>query len=136
MNKLIPIALMATFSMTAAYATEHHSGHGGGPMGGGGGSSGCMKPKMSKFTPEHLATVAPESEISFVVLNIESANQISVKIKDIPVEIHAEYKEPFFLVKTKLPASLRNTAARVNIKIDSKFSHCEGQDGWLLKISG
>ncbi|MFZ2449569.1 MAG: hypothetical protein WAW36_03520 [Methylovulum miyakonense] len=136
MNRVIPIAFLALFSFTASHAAEHHSGHGGGVMGGGGGGGGCMKPKLAKFTPEHLATAAPESEISFVVLNIEHPSQISVRIKDIPVEILTEYKEPFYLVKTKLPASLRNTAARVNIKISAKSAHCEGEGGWLLKISG
>lgn len=134
MNKIIPIALIAMLSGTVATAAEHHSGHGGGSMGGSSGGE-CLKPKLAKFTPEHLATVAPGSDISFVALNISHPEQIVIKIKEIPVEFDSEYKEPYYLIKTKLPASLHNTAARIHIKVNAKSSHCEAEGGWLVKIS-
>ena len=126
---------MATLLTATAYAAEHHSGHGGGK--GSGGSAGtCMKPRLSSFTPGHLAKVAPESKFSFKVMNIDNPDQISIKVKEITVEFDSEFKDPFYLVTAKLPASLRNTAARINIRVDAKYSHCEGEDGWLVLISG
>lgn len=135
MNKLIPAAFLALFSLTAAHATEHHSGHGAGMAGMGGSEAGCMKPKLAKFSPEHLATAAPGSEVSFVVLNIYHPNQVAITIKGIPVKADVEFKDPFYVVKTKLPDELRNTVARVNVKINAKSPHCEAEGGWLVKIS-
>ncbi|MDD2725135.1 MAG: hypothetical protein PHH59_14090 [Methylovulum sp.] len=137
MKKLISATfLVAIFSMTTAYAAEHHSGHGGGQGGGGGSAGACMKPRLSNFTPGHLAKVAPESEISFKIINIDNPDQISITIKEISVEFDSEFKAPFYLIKAKLPASLRNTAARINIRVNAKYPQCEGEDGWLVLISG
>ncbi|ASF47061.1 hypothetical protein [Methylovulum psychrotolerans] len=135
MYKMMTVAFMALLAMGTAQATEHHSGHGGGAMGGGGGGGACMKPKLAKFFPENMATAAPESEISFVVININHPDQIEVTIKGIEVEAQAEFKDPFYLVKAKLPASLRNTVARINVKVNAKSPHCENTAGWLVKIS-
>jgi hypothetical protein len=136
MKKTILLALIAFLSVSAGHAAEHHSGHGGG-MGGGGGSGGaCMKPKLAKFTPEQLATVAPGAEISFVALNINHPSQVSVIVKGIPVELNSEFKDPYYLFKAKLPDSLRSTVARVNIKVTAKSPPCEAEGGWLLKIGG
>jgi hypothetical protein len=122
-------------TMSAANAAEHHSGHGGGS--GGGGSAGtCGKPHLGKFMPPHLATIAPEGEFSFIASNIDKPEQVAVTVKNIPVEVTAEYKDPFYLFKGKIPASLVNTAARINIKVSAKSPHCEAENGWLLKISG
>ena len=133
--KLIVIFFIISFlNIGAAYASEHHSGHGGG--GGGGSSAGtCLKPRLGKFLPPHLATVAPESEFSFLAFNIDKPEQIAVTVKNIPVEVTAEFKDPYYVITGKIPASLVNTAARINIKVSAKSSHCEAEDGWLLKIS-
>lgn len=122
-------------AMSAAFATEHHSGHGGGAMGGGGSRSGCLKARLERFSPAPLATVSPGSAFSFYAFNVEEPEQISVTVKKIPVEITSEYKEPFFVVKGKLPDSLSNTAARIDIKVKAKSPHCEAENGWLVKIS-
>ncbi len=120
----------------AAQATEHHSGHGGGANGGGSGSGGeCIKARLAKFLPAHLATVAPESEFSFVAYNIQKPEQVAVTVKNIPVELDAEFKDPFYLMKGKLPAALNNTMARINVKVSAKSSHCEAENGWLVKIT-
>ncbi|MGR8997869.1 MAG: hypothetical protein ACU88J_02320 [Gammaproteobacteria bacterium] len=127
--------IISFLTMSGANAAEHHSGHGGGS--GGGGSAGtCGKPHLGKFMPPHLATIAPEGEFSFIVSNIDKPEQIAVTIKNIPVEVAAEYKDPFYLIKGKIPASLVNTAARINIKVSAKSPHCEAENGWLLKVSG
>jgi hypothetical protein len=119
--------------MSVANAVDH-SAHGGGSSG----SSSpitCEKPHLSKFLPVKLALVAPNSEFSFRVTNISNPDQISVTVKNIPVEIVADFKDPFYAVTAKLPDSLRNTVARINIKVSGKSSHCEAEDGWLVKIS-
>ena len=134
---LVIFFIISFFNIGAAYASEHHSGHGGGSGGGGGGGSAgvCGKPNLGKFLPPHLATIAPEAEFSFLVFNIDKPEQISVTVKNIPVEVTAEYKDPYYLIKGKMPASLVNTAARINIKVSAKSPHCEAENGWLLKIS-
>jgi hypothetical protein len=128
--------IISFLNISAANATEHHSGHGGGSGGGGGGSTGtCGKPNLGKFLPPHLATVTPGAEFSFLVFNIDKPEQVSVTVKNIPVEVTAEFKDPYYLFKGKLPASLVSTAARINIKVNAKSPHCEAENGWLLKIS-
>lgn len=132
-NKFLSILFLLVAANTGN-AAEHHSGHGGG-NGGGGGGGDCIKPHLSKFIPAHLATVIPEAEFSFIALNVNKPEQISVMVKNIPVEITTEYKAPFYLVKGKLPATLSNTFARINIKVIAKSSHCEAETGWLVKIA-
>ncbi len=134
-NLLITITAIALLSSGAVTAAEHHSGHGGGAKSGGTTSSTCGKPQLAKFLPAHLANVAPGASFSFVAFNIDKPENISVTAKNIPVELSAEFKDPFYLIKGKLPASLVNTAARINIKVTGKSPHCEAEDGWLLLIA-
>ena len=136
--QLLTIFFILSFlNSSAIIASEHHSGHGGGNKGadGGSGASSCEKAHAGKFLPPHLATVTPGAEFSFLAFNVDRPNQIHVTVKNIPVAVTAELKEPYYLIKGKIPASLFNTAARINIKIDAKSSHCEAEDGWLLKIA-
>ena len=134
-NKLLGLFFMiACLNSGAINASEHHSGHGGGARGSSTPST-CEKARLNKFLPPHLATVVPEAEFSFLVFNIDKPEQVSVTVKNIPIDFTAEFKDPFYLIKGKLPASLVNTAARINIKVSAKSSHCEAEDGWLLKIA-
>jgi hypothetical protein len=98
--------------------------------------SACIHPHFDKIKPAHLSTVAPGSEFSFIVYNIEKPEQVSVTVKKQPVDISTEFKDPYFIVKGKLPENLKDTAARVDVKINSKYHACRAEDGWLLKISG
>jgi len=134
---LVIFFIICFFTMGAAKASEHHSGHGGGGGGGdGGGSAGtCGKPQLGKFLPPHLATIAPEGKFTFLVFNIDKPEQVAVTVKNMPVEVTAEFKDPYYLFTGKMPASLVNTAARINVKVSAKSPHCEAEDGWLLKIS-
>jgi len=129
------ITIFAFISSGAVTAAEHHSGHGGGAKSGGGSASTCGKPQLAKFSPAHLANVAPEASFSFIAFNVDKPEQVSVTVKNIPVEVSAEFKDPFYLIKGKLPASLVNTAARINIKVTGKSPHCEAEAGWLLLIA-
>ena len=133
--RLLTIFFMVScFNVSAGYAAEHHSGHGA-SSGGGGGENACSKPQLTKFLPANLATVAPGSDFSFMALNVSKPEQIEVTVKTIPVEVTTEDKESFYLVKGKLPADLVNTTARINIKVNAKISRCDGESGWLVKIT-
>jgi hypothetical protein len=132
---LVMVFIGCILDISGAFATEHHSGH---SMGGGGGAetmASCLKPHVSKFRPAHLATVSPGSEFSFVAFNIHKPENISVTVKKLPVVITSEFKDPYYLVKGKLPASLKSTAARIDVKVSGKSSHCETENGWLVKIA-
>jgi len=133
-SRLLAIFFMVScFNVSAGYAAEHHSGHG--ASSGGGGENACSKPQLTKFLPANLATVAPGSDFSFMALNVSKPEQIEVTVKTIPVEVTTEDKESFYLVKGKLPADLVNTTARINIKVNAKISRCDGESGWLVKIT-
>lgn len=133
MKKALLLAIFFLFNSSLAYAgAGGHAGHGGGGSGGG---SSCIKPRLNKFTPEHLATVAPGSEFSFWVFNIQNTEELEVTVKNEPVPLTFENKDAFYLVKGKLPTSLSNTTARISIKVASKVARCDAEGGWLLKIS-
>jgi hypothetical protein len=134
--KLLAIFFMLScFNFSTSNAAEHHSGHGGSKAGGGSGASACAKPQLTKFAPANLTTVAPGSIFSFSAFNVSSPEQIEVTVKSIPVAVTTEDKESFYVVKGTLPAELNNTVARINIKVNAKFSKCEGENGWLVKIA-
>lgn len=118
---------------TVQAGASGHAGHEGGS--GSGGASSCLKIRISKFHPEHLATVHPGSEISFVAVNVPDTDQIHVTVKGIPVEVSTEENESFMVVRGKLPPELHGTAARVNVKINGRASRCDAEDGWLVKIA-
>jgi len=132
--KLLTTVFAVIFSVNVQAAMDHSRHNGGGSQAAMGGSD-CLRPHISKMQPVHLTTVVPGSEFSFVVTNLEDPKQVSVEVKRQPVEVEAEFKDPFYIVKGKIPSSLHNTVARVDVKIDSKFSTCRAADGWLLKIS-
>lgn len=127
--------MISCINVSTGYAAEHHSGHGGNSAGGGGSENICAKPQLTKFVPANLANVAPGSEFSFRAFNVSKPEQIEVTVKAIPVAVAIEDKESFYLVKGHLPADLVNTIARINIKVNSKISKCEGENGWLVKIA-
>ena len=134
--KLLALCSILTIFMTgAATASEHHSGHGGGMSGGGGTTSSCGKPNLGKFLPPHLSTVVPEAEFSFLVFNIDKPEQVYATVKSIPVELSAEFRDPYYIFKGKLPAALVNTPARINITVKAKSPHCEAENGWLVIIA-
>lgn len=135
MKKIYLLAVILAVSMFDAQAAMDHSAHRGRGAKAETGGAACVRPQLSKMQPAHLATVAPGSEFSFVVSNLSDPEQVSVEVKRQPVEIQTEFKNPYYIVRGKIPESLRNTAARVDVKIDSKMASCRAEDGWLLKIS-
>ncbi|MDD5228549.1 MAG: hypothetical protein PHN45_07030 [Methylococcales bacterium] len=129
----IALGLATLLFATSSYAIDH-SMHTGGSMGGGGSSTTCEKARFDKFQPEHLATVAPESEFSFTAFNVQKPEQIEVNVKSHPVAITTETKGDLYRVTGKLPAELKNTTARINIKATTKSEKCNGEGGWLVTI--
>jgi hypothetical protein len=93
----------------------------------------CKKPKFYDFTPKHLSAVAPESEISFKIARAKSPEHVHLDVKKIPVALSAENMDLFYLMKGKLPAELRGTFARINVKAVGDGG-CHVEDGWLVKI--
>lgn len=94
----------------------------------------CIKPKFYEFAPKHLSEVAPGSEISFKVARVKKPEEVHLQVKQIPVPLVAENKELYYEMKGKLPAELRGTFARVNVRAVGEGG-CHVDDGWLLKIT-
>jgi hypothetical protein len=126
------IGLLSLFVATNSHAIDH-SMHGGNS----GSSSGmaCVKAQFSKFEPEHLATVSPESEFSFLAFNVQKPEQIEVTIKSQSVPLTIEPKGDFFHVVGKLPPELHDTTARINLKATAKNEKCNAEAGWLVTIT-
>ncbi len=135
MKKIHLLATLCAFSMLDVQAAMDHSAHRGKGAKAETGGASCVRPQLSKMLPAHLATVAPGADFSFVVSNLSDPDQVFVEVKRQPVEVQIEFKDPYYIVRGKIPESLRNTAARIDVKIDSKVSSCREEDGWLLKIS-
>jgi hypothetical protein len=134
-SNILAILLSVGFCNAAwAQSTEGHSGHGGG-TGGGGNDAACIKAKISRYNPEHLATVAPGSEFSFAVSGSNGPGHIHVSIRNQAVDVTVEDKDTFYLVKGKLPPELKNQTVRLSIKAKAKVGKCDANDGLLLKVT-
>ena len=93
----------------------------------------CKKPRISEFNPPHLAKVSPQSEFSLLVSGKVIPESIFVTVKNEPVDIEISRKISKFLVTGTLPASLKNTHARINITAKGT-NQCKGSAGWLVNI--
>lgn len=136
LNRLLfSLLLTMTISNTVfAQAAPNHGGHGGGGSSGSGDDSSCIRAKISRYKPEHLATVAPSSEFSFAVSGSNGPNHIHVSIRQEPVKVTVEDKDSFYLVKGNLPADLKNQTVRISVQAKAKFSKCDAEGGILLTI--
>jgi len=114
----------------ASAQSTGHIGHNGE-----GGALSCVKAKITHYQPEHLATVAPGSEISFFVSGSNGPGHIHVIVRDEPLVLTLDDKEVYYVVKTHLPAKYKNEAVRINIKVEARYSKCDADGGLLLKIT-
>lgn len=130
---LVAIFLIGINSTSWAQSTTGHGGHGG--SGGAGTDDGCIKAKISRYTPENLSSVAPGSDYSFAVSGSNGPGHIHVTIKQEPVTVQVEDKDSFYLVKGKLPESIKNSVVRISVKAKAKNSKCDADGGWLLKVT-
>jgi len=112
-------------------------GHGGGHSSfkKGVGKNSCKATVITRTKPEHLASVSPQSEISFWVkgIDIKDAKSVEATAKKIPITLTVEEKDPFLAFKGKLPDSLKGTAARIQVSVN--YKKCPAEKGWLLKIT-
>ncbi|AEF99188.1 hypothetical protein [Methylomonas methanica] len=131
--KILATLYAVSFSgIGMAQSTGGHGGHGGGN---GGGGADCIKAKISRYTPEHLATVAPGSEFSFAASGSNGPGHIHVSIKQQPIAVTIQDKDTFYQVKGKLPKEIKNSVVRISVSLKSKVSRCDAEGGWLLKVS-
>lgn len=133
LNRLFAM-LLTISSITPVWAQSTPS-HGGHNSGGNREDGGCINAKISRFSPDHLATVAPGAEFSFAVSGSNGPGHIHVSIKQEPVPIQVEDKDSFYLVKGKLPDEIKNTVVRISVKAKAKNSKCDADSGWLLKVT-
>ena len=117
-----------------AQSSGGHGDHGGS---GSKGSMTCQKLRLNKnkLMPEPLSEVAPSSEISFLAFGVDNPDHLQVFVKKIPVEITTEFKDTFYRVRGNLPAELKGTPARITVKFNAKNPKCNGEEGWLVKIT-
>ena len=127
----ILITLVALGCCQLAWGQAQHGGHGGGSEDS---AATCAKAKISHFSPEPLALVMPGSAFSFFVSGINGPGHVHVSIRDQPVAISTEDKDSFYVVNGKLPLSYKNETVRISVKAKAKYSKCDAESGWLLKI--
>ena len=125
----------ALLTVTMILLTQTVSAYVPNTSGGGGGDGACAKPKFSQFVPAVKTEAKSGSEFSFVASANTHPGSIKVSVKNIPVPISVPDKpENMFKVTGRLPESLKNTFARININAESS-GQCKGTEGWLIKIT-
>jgi len=98
-----------------------------------GGMNSCEPPELSEFKPPHLSVVTPQSEFSFTASQKVSPGSIVVSAKKQAVEMTVDKTDDGYIVSGKLPESINNTYARIEIKAVTAAG-CKGNNGWLLNI--
>ena len=94
----------------------------------------CTKPKFSEFVPADKSEVAAQSDFSFTASAATYPESIQVTVKKQPVAIRVTEKNGAYRITGKLPDSLRNTYARIDIGAEGP-NQCKGSGGWLVKIT-
>ncbi len=93
----------------------------------------CKKPTFTNVSPEHLATVPHESNISFHTSAATLPHSIRVIANKIPVEIDVKKTNDGFVVSGKLPDAIKRKYVRIDFS-GTTTNSCQGTDGWLLEI--
>ena len=105
----------------------------------GGSLDACTQVNFEAFTPppfsqdKNNVEVAPKSEFSFLASKTTNAQQITVKIKDEKVPVTVTPINNGFLVKGRIPATVKGSFIRVDIYAKGP-NDCDKADGWLLKV--
>ena len=103
------------------------------------GVDACAQVIFSAFTPppfsvdKNNVAVAPKSEFSFLTSKTALFPSITVKIKEVKVPITVTPINNGFLVKGKLPATIKGSYIRLDIYAKGP-GDCDKTDGWLLKV--
>ena len=127
----VSMASIVSLGSGVAFAAGGH----GGSKGSSGGGAYCEKPRISKFNPPPLETVAPNSEFSFLAAGIKKVSDVEVSIKKNPVEVTSEQKGSAYLFSGKLPADLKGVPVRIQVNAKGKKKKCSTTKGWLVKVS-
>lgn len=104
-----------------------------------GGMDACVNVFFSAFTPppfsvdKNNVAVPPKSEFSFLVSKTALSPSIIVKIKEEKVPVTVTTINNGFLVKGKLPPSVKGSYIRLDIFAKGP-NDCDKTDGWLLKV--
>ncbi len=102
-------------------------------------TSPCAQVFLSAFTPppfsqdKNNVEVAPKSEFSFMASKTTNSASITVKIKGEKVPVAVTPIGNGFLVKGKLPDTIKGAFIRVEIFAKGP-SNCDKAEGWLLKV--
>lgn len=99
----------------------------------------CKKPKYYDFSlPEYKESekieVAPESEFEFKISVWSDPETIRLTAKKMKLDYTVESTTTFHRVKSKLPADLIGTFARIDAYVKAELK-CHEQVGWLVKIA-
>ncbi|MDF0651755.1 MAG: hypothetical protein CV081_10055 [Nitrospira sp. LK265] len=103
------------------------------------GVDSCVDVIFSAFTPppfsvdKNNVAVAPKSEFSFLASKTALFPSITVKIKEEKVPVTVTTINNGFLVKGKLPPSIKGSYIRLDIFAKGP-NDCDKADGWLLKV--
>jgi hypothetical protein len=122
--KIIPILLAIGLSVLSQNISAYGSSSS---------TTTCKKPRFSEFNPPHLAKVSPQSEFSLLVSGEVIPESIELTVKKEAVDFEISQQANKFIVTGKLPASLQNTHARINV-IAKGTNQCKGSGGWLVNI--
>lgn len=122
--KMIPILLVIGLSVLSQNISAYGSSSS---------TTTCKKPRFSEFNPPHLAKVSSQSEFSLLVSGKVIPESIFVTVKKQPVDIEINRQGSKLLVTGSLPASLKNTHARINVMAKGT-NQCTGSGGWLVNI--
>lgn len=103
------------------------------------GYDACTDVIFSAFTPapfsqdKNNVEVAPKSEFSFLASKTTNPQRITVKIKEEKVPVTVTTINNGYLVKGKIPATVKGSFIRVDIYAKGP-NDCDKADGWLLKV--
>jgi len=93
----------------------------------------CKPPKLIQYTPVHLSVVPSNSDFSIEVSSLTNPKSIEVTIKKLPVEVAITESKKGYLITGKLPESIKDTFARVEVRATGT-NRCKLSEGWLLNI--
>jgi hypothetical protein len=125
------LGLLAMMNSSFALAGAHVEHGGKNPNKGG----ACKEAKIGKIKPAALSEIAPGSDFSFMLFDANNPQNIEVTVKKIAIPVTIEDKGEMAIIHAKMPESLRNTAARINVKVKGKTAKCDSETGWLFKIT-
>ena len=128
---LSTVGLLTYLVSTLALAGAHVEHGGKNPNN----ASTCKVARITRFKPPALSVVPSGSAFSFMVFDAHNPKNIVVTVKKQVVPLIIEDKGEMLVLQGKLPELLKNTAARIQVKVKGKTEKCNSEEGWLLKIS-